>query len=161
MQRITPCFWFNFNALDAVNFYLRVFPDSCITHITYYGNEIPQHAGKVLLIEFILAGQSYQALNGGPNFKFNEAISLSVDCADQAEVDRLWHALIADGGAPSDCGWLKDKFGLSWQIVPRVMWEIMHSPDKIAVGRAFAAMMTMQKLNVDALTNAFRGGVNH
>lgn len=157
MQKITPCLWFNFNAEEAVNFYIGLFPDSRIDFISYYGDEIPQHTGKVLMIEFTLAGQSYLALNAGPNFKFNEAISMSVNCADQAEVDRLWNALIDDGGAPADCSWLKDKFGLSWQIVPQVMRDILHSPDKAALSRGFSAMLTMQKLDVAVLEKALRG----
>lgn len=157
MQKITPCLWFDFNAEEAVKFYVSVFPGSRIVHTTYYGPEMPQHAGQVLMIEFELAGQAYQALNGGPNAKFNDAISLSVDCADQAEVDRLWETLTADGGAPVQCGWLRDKFGLSWQIVPRAWWGMMHSTDQAAQQRAFAAMMQMQKMDIATLERAFAG----
>ncbi|MBL8513773.1 MAG: VOC family protein [Betaproteobacteria bacterium] len=155
--RIAPCLWFDFNAEEAVAFYTGVFPDSRITHVSHYGAESPEHQGKVLMIEFELNGQAFQALNGGPMFKFNEAISLSVDCADQAEVDRVWEALTADGGQGVQCGWLKDRFGVSWQIVPRIWWDIMHSPEKAAVQRAFVALFGMQKMDVAALEKAFRG----
>ncbi len=155
MQKITPCLWFDFNAQEAVDFYLRIFPNSRITHTSHYGPE-SHHAGRALLIEFELAGQAYQALNAGPNFKFTEAISLSVACADQAEVDRYSRELTADGGAQMDCSWVKDKFGLCWQIVPTAWLDMMRSPDKQAVSRGFAAMMTMQKLDLAALEKAFR-----
>lgn len=156
-QRITPCLWFNFNAEEAVAFYLGVFPNSRIIHTSRYGPESPEHEGKVLMIEFELDGQPFQALNGGPMYQFNEAISLSVDCADQAEVDRVWAALTADGGKPVQCGWLTDKFGVSWQVVPRVWWDIMHSSDKAGVQRAFTALFGMQKMDVAALEKAFAG----
>lgn len=156
-QRITPCLWFNFNAEEAVAFYLGVFPNSRIIHTSRYGPESPEHEGKVLMIEFELDGQPFQALNGGPMYRFNEAISLSVDCADQAEVDRVWAALTADGGKPVQCGWLTDKFGVSWQVVPRVWWDIMHSSDKAGVQRAFTALFGMQKMDVAALEKAFAG----
>lgn len=155
--RITPCLWFDFNAEEAVAFYLQVFPNSRVTFVSRYGAESPAHEGKVLMIEFELDGQPFQALNGGPMYRFNEAISLSVDCADQAEVDRVWEALTAGGGKPVQCGWLTDQFGVSWQVVPRVWWRIMHSADKAAVQRAFTALFGMQKMDVAALEKAFAG----
>ncbi len=157
MDKITPCLWFDFNAEEAVNFYLTLFPNSRVTHTAHYGPEIPAHAGRVLLIEFELNGQSYQALNAGPQHTFSEAISLSVCCADQAEVDKLWLALTRDGGQSMDCSWVKDKFGLSWQLVPADWWTMMRSQDKAAVSRAFSAMLTMQKLDLAALKRAFDG----
>ena len=157
MQKITPCLWFNFNAEEAVNHYLGIFKRGRIVNISHYGDEVPERAGKALMIEFELEGQRFQALNGGPNFPFTQAISLSVDCADQAEVDSLWQKLCA-GGAEMQCGWLKDKFGLSWQIVPRRFFELMQAPDKVAVTRMMQAMFTMTKLDVAKLEAAFRGG---
>ena len=157
MQKIAPCLWFNFNAEEAVNHYVSIFKQSRILHTSRYGEELPDLAGKALMIEFELEGQRFQALNGGPGFPFTQAISLSVDCADQAEVDALWQALCA-GGAEVQCGWLKDKFGLSWQIVPRRFVEMMLAPDKAAVTRMLQAMFTMTKLDVAKLEAAFRGG---
>jgi predicted 3-demethylubiquinone-9 3-methyltransferase (glyoxalase superfamily) len=156
MQKIAPCLWFNFNAEEAVNHYVGVFRHSRILHTSYYGKELPDLAGKALMIEFELEGQRFQALNGGPQFPFTQAISLSVDCADQAEVDSLWQAL-CDGGAGLQCGWLKDKYGLSWQIVPRRFVELMLAPDKAAVARMMQAMFTMTRLEVAKLETAFRG----
>ena len=157
MQKIAPCLWFNFNAEEAVNHYLGIFNQSRIVHIAYYGDEVPERAGQALMIEFELEGQRFQALNGGPNFPFTQALSLSVDCADQAEVDSLWQKLCG-GGAEMQCGWLKDKFGLFWQIVPRQFSDMMQAPDKAAVTRMMHAMFTMTKLDVAKLEAAFRGG---
>jgi len=156
MQKIAPCLWFDFNAEEAVNAYVRIFKHSRIVHTSRYGDEVPERAGRVLMIDFELEGQRFQALNGGPGFPFTQAISLSVDCADQAEVDALWQALCA-GGAEVQCGWLRDRFGVSWQIVPRRFVEMMRSPDTAAVTRAMQAMFTMTKLDVAALEAAFRG----
>ena len=157
MQKIAPCLWFNFNAEEAVNHYVGIFKQSRILHTSYYGEELPDLAGKALMIEFELEGQRFQALNGGPGFPFTQAISLSVDCVDQAEVDSLWQAL-CEGGAEVQCGWLKDKFGLSWQIVPRRFVEMMQAPDQAAVARVMQAMFTMTRLDVAKLETAFRGG---
>lgn len=156
MQKITPCLWFNFNAEEAVNHYISIFKQSRILHLSRYGDEVPDRAGKALMIELELEGQRFQALNGGPGFPFTQAISLSVDCADQAEVDAIWQGLSA-GGAEVQCGWLRDKYGLSWQIVPRRFVEMMHSPDKAATTRMMQAMFTMTKLDVAKLEAAFRG----
>jgi predicted 3-demethylubiquinone-9 3-methyltransferase (glyoxalase superfamily) len=157
-QKITPCLWFEGNGEEAVRFYTSVFPGSSVEKVHRALVDTPGNKeGDVLFIEFTLAGQSYQALNGGPHDKFNDAISLSVDCADQAEVDRYWAALTADGGKPVACGWLKDKFGLSWQIVPRRMLELLSDPDPAKGKRAMQAMMNMVKLDVAALEAAAAG----
>jgi len=158
MQKITPCLWFEGNALKAAEFYVSVFPDAAIRHVHHAMTDTPGNKrGDVLLVEFTLEGQSYQALNGGPHDKFNDAISLSVRCEDQAEVDRLWEALTADGGRPVACGWLKDKFGVSWQIVPRLMFDLLAIPDPEAGQRVMKAMMGMVKFDVAALQAAAEG----
>ncbi len=158
MTTITPCLWFDGNAEEAVNFYVSVLPDAHIDRITRAVVETPGNKpGSVLLIEFTLAGRPYQALNGGASFPFTEAISLSLLCDDQAEVDRLWSALTADGGMEVQCGWLKDKYGLCWQIVPKRMMALLNDPDKVKVARAMQAMMSMVKLDIAALEAAFHG----
>jgi predicted 3-demethylubiquinone-9 3-methyltransferase (glyoxalase superfamily) len=154
-QKITPCLWFNFNAEAAVQFYLDVFKQGRIVRTLHYGDAHPELKGKVLLIEFELFGQRFQALNGGPHFSFTEAISLSVDCENQAEVDRLWDRLTADGGSESECSWLKDKFGLSWQIVPRQLLNMLNDPDRNKATRAMQAMMTMRRIDIAAIERAF------
>lgn len=154
-QKITPCLWFEGNAEEAVRFYLSVFPNSSIEQETRSPSDYPGgKAGNVLLVSFTLAGQSYLALNGGRHDSFNDAISLSVDCADQAEVDRYWEALTANGGKPVACGWLKDKYGLSWQIIPRRLPELLTSSDPATANRVMAAMMEMVKIDVAALEAA-------
>jgi predicted 3-demethylubiquinone-9 3-methyltransferase (glyoxalase superfamily) len=159
-QKIYPCLWFDGNAEEAARFYTSVFPDSRIDHVWRSSIEYP--GGKVddvLLVEFTLAGLSYQALNGGPHDKFNDAISLSVSCNDQAEVDRLWDALTADGGKPVQCGWLKDKYGVSWQIVPEELVVMMRDKDSNKAKRVMEAMMQMVKLEVAGLRKAYEGMV--
>ena len=157
-QRITPCLWFESNAEEAVRFYTSVFPDSSIQLIQRSNTDYPGgKQGAVLLVTFTLAGLSYQALNGGPHHAFNDAITLSVDCEDQAEVDRLWSALTADGGSPVQCGWLKDKYGLSWQIVPRRLPELLSDPDTAKGKRAMEATMKMVKIDVAKLEAAAAG----
>jgi predicted 3-demethylubiquinone-9 3-methyltransferase (glyoxalase superfamily) len=157
MQKITPCLWFEGNAEEAVRFYTALF-DGPILDIHHSRTDTPSgKEGTVLLLKFQLAGQEYLALNGGRHDQFNDAISLSVDCADQAEVDRLWTALTADGGRPVACGWLKDKYGLSWQIIPRRLPELLAHPDPAVGKRVMHAMMEMVKLDVDALEAAARG----
>ncbi|MGY0487508.1 VOC family protein [Streptomyces sp. WG-D5] len=155
-QKIRPCLWFDGKAEEAVDFYLSLFPDSDsrILEVSRWGEDGPGEPGSVLTIEFRLAGTEYQALNGGAEFTFNEAVSFSVDCADQAEVDRLWERITADGGEPGPCGWCKDRFGLSWQIVPRRLVELLADPDKERAGRVMAAMMKMHKLDVATLESA-------
>ncbi|MEU1085411.1 VOC family protein [Streptomyces sp. NPDC005576] len=154
MQKITPCLWFDGRAGEAADFYVSVFGgDSRVLETSYYSDSGPAETGTVMTVRFRLAGQEYQGLNGGPAFHFTEALSLSVDCADQAEVDRLWDAL-TEGGEESRCGWLKDKYGLSWQIVPRALPEILGGPDRDRADRAMKAMMGMGKLDVETLLNA-------
>ena len=157
-QRIRPCLWFNGQAEEAARFYVPLFPNSRIDNVARAPGDYPAgHTGDVLLVEFTLAGQAYQALNGGPEFQFTEAISFSVSCADQVEVDRLWDALTADGGKAIQCGWLKDRYGLSWQIVPETLPRLMNSGDPAQAARVFNAMMQMVKLDVAALERAFAG----
>jgi predicted 3-demethylubiquinone-9 3-methyltransferase (glyoxalase superfamily) len=157
-QKITPCLWFEGNAEEAVRFYMSVFPGSSVQKTHRALTDTPGNKeGDVLFIEFTLAGQSYQALNGGPHDKFNDAISLSVDCADQAEVDRYWAALTAGGGKPVACGWLKDKFGVSWQVIPVEFLQILGGPDGQRAQRAMTAMFQMKKLDMNALRAAADG----
>jgi predicted 3-demethylubiquinone-9 3-methyltransferase (glyoxalase superfamily) len=153
-QKITPCLWFDFTAEAAVEHYLGIFPESKIHRILRYGAATPQLDGRVLMIEFELAGRRFQALNGGPNFPFTEAISLSVDCVDQAEVDHYWQRL-ADGGSTGVCGWLKDKYGVSWQIVPRALPRLLADPDPVKAARAMQAMMRMTKIDVAQVQRAY------
>lgn len=154
-QKITPCLWFASHALEAARFYTSVFPGSSIDEIHHAKADTPSaREGDVLLVGFTLAGQRYQALNGGPHEDFNDAISLSVSCDDQAEVDRLWTALTAEGGKPVQCGWLKDKYGVSWQIVPRRLHELLATPDPESGRRVMAAMLGMVKLDIAALEAA-------
>lgn len=157
MQKLTPCLWFNFNAEEAVEHYLGIFKNGKVLELSRYGDAMPQLKGKVLTMRFELEGQEFLALNAGPQFPFTEAISISVDCADQAEVDRLWSRL-CEGGAPSQCGWLKDKFGLSWQIVPRQLVQLLKDPDPAKAQRVMGAMMQMSKIDIAALEAAHKGG---
>ncbi|MEU6767986.1 VOC family protein [Streptomyces sp. NPDC046853] len=150
MPRITPNLWFDTQGEDAAKFYVSVFPNSKITSVAHYGEAGPRPAGTVMTVEFELDGQPYLALNGGPEFTFNEAVSLSIDCADQAEVDHYWTKL-SEGGEEGPCGWLKDKFGLSWQVVPAALGTLMSDPDQGRAQRAMAAMLGMKKLDVAAL----------
>ena len=155
MKTLYPCLWFDGKAEEAATFYTSLLPDSRIDKITRSPADTPSGpAGMVLLVDFTLAGQRYQGLNGGPDFAFNEAISLVIECDDQAEVDRLWDALTADGGEPGPCGWLKDRFGLSWQIVPTELVELMEDPDPERARRATEAMLKMGKIEVEELRRA-------
>lgn len=157
-QKINACLWFAGRAEEAANFYVSVFPDSHVDRVIRSAIDTPgASAGSVILVEFTLFGQSFWALNGGPHDAFNDAISLVVNCEDQAEVDRLWAAMTADGGRPVACGWLKDKFGVSWQVVPEAMMEMMKATDPERAKRAMAAMMQMVKLDIDALKRAYEG----
>ncbi|MFJ4963098.1 VOC family protein [Streptomyces sp. NPDC088729] len=154
MQKITTCLWFDGQAEEAARYYIAIFGgDSRVLDVSRYGDAGPGEPGSVLTVRFLLAGQEYLGLNGGPQFPFTEAISLSVDCADQAEVDRLWDAL-TEGGEESQCGWLKDRFGLSWQIVPSAMPELLSGPDPAKAERAMKAMLGMRKLDIQALRDA-------
>ena len=157
-QKITPCLWFKSDALEAAQFYTAVLPNSAMGDVHRSAGDYPGgKAGSVLMVTFTLAGQRYQALNGGPHDAFNDAISLSVSCEDQAEVDRLWAALTADGGKPVRCGWLKDKYGLSWQIVPKRLVELMSGSDPARSKRVMQAMMQMVKIDIAGLEAAANG----
>ncbi len=158
MQKITPNLWFDTEAEEAARFYTSVFKNSKIKAITRYPQGSFDRSGQVLTVSFELEGQEYLALNGGPEFKFNEAISLSVDCATQEEVDDLWDKLTADGGEESMCGWLKDKYGLSWQIVPRLLVELLNDADDDRKLRVTQAMLKMRKIEVDKLKEAYVSG---
>jgi predicted 3-demethylubiquinone-9 3-methyltransferase (glyoxalase superfamily) len=158
MDKVTPCLWFDGNAEEAANFYVSLLPDSRIDRIMRSPADNPSmKEGGVLMVDFTLAGRTYSGLNGGPQFPFTEAVSFVISCDDQAEVDRLWDALIADGGEPVQCSWLKDKFGLSWQIVPGEMLDMLNSSDRDAARRAMEAMMTMAKLDLAELRRAYEG----
>jgi predicted 3-demethylubiquinone-9 3-methyltransferase (glyoxalase superfamily) len=155
VQKITTFLWFDDQALAAAELYTSLFDDSAIVSVQHYGEAGPGPAGSVMTVTFTLAGQQYTALNGGPMFPFTEAISLSVSCASQAEVDRLWETL-TDGGEPGQCGWLKDRYGLSWQIVPGRLGELLSDPDQAASQRVMAAMLGMRKIDILALEDAYR-----
>ena len=157
MQKITPCLWFDTQAEEAARFYVSVFKNSKIGTISYYGDTGPGPKGGVLTVAFELDGVQFTALNGGPVFQFNEAISLQVSCGDQAEVDELWDRLTSDGGKPSQCAWLKDKYGVSWQIVPRILMELMSDPDPVKAQRVMAAMLQMSKIDIAKLREAYAG----
>ena len=156
MPRITPNLWFDTDGKDAAEFYVSIFPNSEITSISYYNAAGPREAGTVLTVDFVLDGQEYTAINGGPEFTFDEAIALLVNCADQAEVDYYWDKL-SEGGEEGQCGWLRDKFGLSWQIAPPGMAEVLGDPDPARAERAMKAMLGMKKLDVAALKAAADG----
>jgi predicted 3-demethylubiquinone-9 3-methyltransferase (glyoxalase superfamily) len=151
MKKITPFLWFDSNAEEAMNFYVSVFKDSKIKEVSRYPENSPGPAGQVMVATFELFGQDFMALNGGPEFKFNESISFVVDCDGQEEVDYYWNKLTADGGEESQCGWLKDKFGLSWQIVPKQLNELMSNPDPAISQKAMQAMLQMKKIEIDKL----------
>lgn len=156
--KITPCLWFERQAEEAAHFYTSIFPGSSINRILRATADTPgPKTGDVLLVEFTLAGQRYQALNGGPHEKFNDAISLSVDCAGQNDVDHYWEALTRDGGRPVQCGWLKDKYGLSWQIVPRRLTELTSDPDPDKARRALEAVLKMVKIDIAVIEQAANG----
>ncbi|WP_049564368.1 VOC family protein [Streptomyces sp. SBT349] len=157
MQKITTFLWFDHQAEEAAAFYTSLFKDSRILEVQRYGEAGPGPEGSAMTVSFELAGQRYTALNGGPHFSFTEAISLYVDCEDQAEVDELWARLTADGGEESQCGWLKDRYGLSWQIVPRALPELLGGEDAAASQRVMRAMLGMRKIDVQALEDAARG----
>jgi predicted 3-demethylubiquinone-9 3-methyltransferase (glyoxalase superfamily) len=156
MQKITPFLWFDDNAEEAMNFYVSIFKNSRILHVQRYGEGGPAPAGQLMTATFELEGQQFMALNAGPQFKFTEAISFYVDCATQAEVDELWAKLTA-GGEESQCGWLKDKFGLSWQIIPRALGEMLGDADPEKANRAMQAMLQMQKIDIAKLEAAYAG----
>ena len=153
MHEITPCLWFDTEGEEAATFYTSVFPNSRIVDVARYGEAGPRPAGTVMTVNFELDGQPFLALNGGPQFTFSEAISFQVSCKTQEEVDAFWSKL-SDGGEEGPCGWLRDKFGLSWQIVPTVLPELLADPDKEKSQRVMQAMLQMKKLEIDALERA-------
>ena len=157
MPRISPNLWFDNQGLEAAEFYCSIFPNSKITAVTRYGEANPDRVGDVLTVSFELDGQEVVALNGGPIFQFSEAVSLIIDCKDQAEIDYYWDKLTADGGEESMCGWLKDKFGFSWQVVPERWVEMLNDPDPERVKRSTEAMYQMRKLDIEALEKAAAG----
>ena len=153
MQKITPCLWFDTEGEDAANFYTSIFPNSKVGHIARYGSAGPRPEGTVMTVSFELDGMEFLALNGGPNFTFSEAVSFQVSCPEQDAVDKYWNEL-SEGGEEGPCGWLKDKFGLSWQIVPTALPELLSNPDKEKAQRVMAAMLEMKKIEIDELERA-------
>jgi predicted 3-demethylubiquinone-9 3-methyltransferase (glyoxalase superfamily) len=153
MQTVTPCLWFDADGEDAANFYVSVFPDSKIVDVTRYGSAGPRPEGTVMTVEFVIAGQPFVALNGGPDFTFSEAVSFQVSCETQEEVDRYWSTL-SEGGEEGPCGWLKDKYGLSWQIVPTALPRLLASSDADRSQRVMAAMLKMGKIEIAELEQA-------
>ena len=153
MPTITPNLWFDTQALEAAEHYCSIFPNSEIRNVTHYNEAGPREAGMVLTVDFVLDGQPFTAINGGPEFTFDEAISLLVECKDQAEIDRYWSALGA-GGEEGPCGWLKDRYGLSWQVAPAGMVELLNDDDPARAERAMRAMLDMQKIDMAAIQAA-------
>lgn len=150
---ITPCLWFDTEGEEAANFYTSLFPSSKILDVAHYGAGAPRPEGMVMTVTFELDGQKFVALNGGPDFKFNEAISFQVSCRDQDEVDRYWNAL-SEGGEQGPCGWLKDRFGVSWQVIPTRLDELLSDPDREKAQRVMAAMLSMGKIEIEGLERA-------
>jgi predicted 3-demethylubiquinone-9 3-methyltransferase (glyoxalase superfamily) len=156
MPNLTPCLWFDTEGEDAAELYTSVFPNSKIVDVARYGPAGPRPAGTVMTVTFELDGQKFLALNGGPNFTFNEAVSFQIHCRDQAEVDHYWERL-GEGGEPGPCGWLKDRFGLSWQVVPDRLPELLGDPDREKAQRVMAAMLEMGKIEIAELEQAAAG----
>ena len=154
-QRITPFLWFDTQAEEAANFYCSVFKNSKVGQVVRYGDAGPGPKGSVMIVSFQLEGQDFTALNGGPRFKFDEAISFVVNCETQEEIDYFWEKLSADGGEEVQCGWLKDKFGLSWQVVPTIIGELMSDGDAQKSGRVMQAVMQMKKLDIQTMKDAY------
>jgi predicted 3-demethylubiquinone-9 3-methyltransferase (glyoxalase superfamily) len=157
MQKITPFLWFDEEAEEAMDFYTSIFKNSKVIGVSRYGEAGPGEPGTVMIATFEIEGQRFTALNGGPRFKFNEAISFEIDCEKQEEVDYLWESLTASGGEPGMCGWLKDKYGLSWQVVPRILGELMGDEDREKVKRVTEAMLSMRKIEIAELQRAYEG----
>jgi 2-polyprenyl-6-hydroxyphenyl methylase/3-demethylubiquinone-9 3-methyltransferase len=158
MTRIAPCLWYDGQAEEAATFYASVFPNSSVDAVNRSPADYPSgKAGNVLTVEFTVLGMKFLGLNGGPQFKFDEAVSFQVYTETQEETDRYWNAIVDNGGQPSACGWCKDRFGLSWQITPRVLMEMMTSTDRFAAKRAMEAMMTMGKIDIATLERAYAG----
>lgn len=157
MQKITPCLWFDDQAEEAMNHYISIFKNSKVLSVMRWPKGSGDSEGKVLVTYFELDGVQFQALNGGPQFKFTEAVSLSIDCKTQEEVDYFWDRLIEGGGEPSQCSWLKDKFGVSWQVVPEQLPRLLLDPDTEKAGRVMQAMMQMTKIDIAKIEEAARG----
>jgi predicted 3-demethylubiquinone-9 3-methyltransferase (glyoxalase superfamily) len=158
MSKISPCLWFDGEAEQAAKFYVSLLPDSRIETVQKNPADGPAgKAGMVLVVEFTLAGQRFMALNGGMKMQYTHAVSFKIDCADQAEVDRLWDALLSDGGKAEQCGWLQDRFGVSWQIVPTALPKYLGGPDRAGAQRAMQAMLKMIKLDIEGLRRAYEG----
>jgi predicted 3-demethylubiquinone-9 3-methyltransferase (glyoxalase superfamily) len=157
MPKISPFLWFDNQAEEAANFYVSIFDNSKVGAISRYGDAGPGPKGSAMTVTFEVEGMRFTALNGGPHFKFTEAVSFAVHCKSQAEVDKFWNALTADGGAPGQCGWLKDRFGLSWQIVPTRLMELASDPDPARSQRVMRAMMQMTKIDIAKLEEAHAG----
>jgi predicted 3-demethylubiquinone-9 3-methyltransferase (glyoxalase superfamily) len=157
MQPITPFLWFDNQAEEAAQFYVSVFQDAKMGTVSRYGEDGPGEPGSAMVATFEIMGLEFAALNGGPMFRFTEAISFVINCDSQAEVDEMWTKLTADGGEEGQCGWLKDKFGLSWQVVPVVLGEMLTDEDEEKAGRVMAAMMEMRKIDIAALRRAYDG----
>jgi predicted 3-demethylubiquinone-9 3-methyltransferase (glyoxalase superfamily) len=157
MPKISPFLWFDNQAEEAMNFYVSIFKNSKVGAVARYGESGPGPKGGVMTASFELDGQAFTALNGGPHFKFNEAISFVIDCRGQAEVDYYWDRLLEGGGTPSQCAWLKDRFGVSWQVVPAELHELMSDPDPVKAGRVMQAMLQMSKIEVAVLQAAYAG----
>ena len=158
MSKISPCLWFDGEAEEAANFYVSLLPGSRVEKVQKNTIDSPAgKAGSVLVVEFTLAGQRFMALNGGTRFEYTHAVSFKIDCVDQAEVDRLWDALCANGGKAERCGWLKDRYGLSWQIVPTALVKYLGGADRAGAQRAMQAMLQMGKLDIAGLKNAYEG----
>jgi predicted 3-demethylubiquinone-9 3-methyltransferase (glyoxalase superfamily) len=154
MHKLTTCLWFDTEGEDAAGFYTSLFPNSKVGDVARYGEAGPREAGTVMTVEFELDGQKFVALNGGPDFEFNEAISFQIECESQDEVDRYWNALTADGGQEGPCGWVKDRFGVSWQVVPKRLTELLTDPDRELSQRVMAAMLEMKKIEIAELERA-------
>ncbi|MEK9281730.1 MULTISPECIES: VOC family protein [unclassified Bradyrhizobium] len=158
MSKVTPCLWFNGNAEEAANFYVSLMPDSEILHVQRNVADNPSgKEGSVLVVGFTLGGQRFVALNGGMKMEYTHALSLMINCEDQAQVDSVWDAFLAHGGKAEQCGWLKDRYGVSWQVVPKAMFEFFSSSDTAAARRAMQAMMKMVKLDIEGVRRAFEG----
>jgi len=158
MKAITPFLWFDAQAEEAMNFYTSIFKNSKIVRVSRYGDAGPGPKGQVMVGEFELNGQRFMALNGGPQFKFTEAVSFVISCENQEEIDYFWSNLTANGGQESQCGWLKDRFGLSWQVVPAILGELMGDKDPARAGRVMQALLQMRKLDIAALKRAAEQG---
>jgi predicted 3-demethylubiquinone-9 3-methyltransferase (glyoxalase superfamily) len=156
MQGITPFLWFNGQAEEAMNFYVSIFPDSKVVSVTRYTDAGPGPKGTVMSAVFQLRGQQFYALNGGPQYSFTPAISFFVSCDTQTEVDELWTKLLAGGGEPNRCGWLRDRFGLSWQIIPSILGKRLQDPDPAKARRVMTAMLQMDKIDIGRLEEAYR-----